>query len=233
MLKLNNVYFKINNKIILDGLNLHIKSNEIHSLLGVNGTGKSTLAYLLMGANGYKPQSGDIILYGKKINTLSITKRANLGITLQWQHPASFEGITVRDYLKLKNKSLKITDLKQSLNCVGLKPEIYLNRFVDSTLSGGERKRIELASLILLPQKLVILDEPDSGIDAISINIIIKVIQKFKENGKSVLLITHRKEIAEISDRISLVNKGKVIMTDIPSKVNTYFEKNFAQENNS
>ena len=233
MLQLNKVLFKINNKVILDNLDLDVKNNEIHSLLGVNGTGKSTLAYLLMGANGYKPQSGDILFEGKKINNLSITRRANLGITLQWQHPASFEGITVRDYLKLKNKSLKITDLKKALNCVGLKPEIYLNRFVDSTLSGGERKRIELASLILLPQKLVILDEPDSGIDAISINIIIKVIKRLKKNGKSVLLITHRKEIAEISDRISLVNKGKAIMTDIPSKVIAYFEKNFSQDNKS
>ncbi|RME66927.1 MAG: ATP-binding cassette domain-containing protein, partial [Nitrospirae bacterium] len=110
------------------------------------------------------------------------------------------------------------------LEMVGLQPELYLNRMVDKSLSGGERKRIELASILALRPRLAILDEPDSGIDMLSINDIIKVINLFKEQGSSVLLITHREEIARMADRASQLCGGRIVCSGEPEKVADYFK---------
>ena len=119
------------------------------------------------------------------IYDLKIHERAQLGITMAWQEPVRFEGINVRNYLALKSKE---TDPSMYLEMVGLHPELYLHRMVDKSLSGGERKRIELASILALHPKLALLDEPDSGIDMLSTQDIINVINVFKKNGSSVLL---------------------------------------------
>jgi Fe-S cluster assembly ATP-binding protein len=183
-----------------------MEASEVHALLGTNGTGKSTLACLIMGCGGRRPTSGNIVFDDKVINDLNIHERAQLGITMAWQEPARFEGISVRDYLTIKNKD---RDPSSCLEMVGLHPELYLHRMVDKSLSGGERKRIELASLLAMNPRLAILDEPDSGIDMLSTQDIINVIQAFKQAGSSVLLITHREEVALIADRASQVCKGR------------------------
>lgn len=144
LLEINNLGYKAGDKNILDGFSMTIESSEVHALLGTNGTGKSTLAYLIMGCDGYRPTSGEIIFDGKIINNLKIHERAKLGITMAWQEPVRFEGISVKDYLTLKNKDI---DPAHYLEMVGLHPELYLHRMVDKSLSGGERKRIELASV--------------------------------------------------------------------------------------
>jgi Fe-S cluster assembly ATP-binding protein len=140
---------------ILAGLSLNIEPSEVHALLGTNGTGKSTLAYLVMGCEGYHPSAGDIRFDGKVINSLAIHERARLGIAMAWQEPVRFEGITVRDYLCIRGNDV---DPAQSLDMVGLAPTLYLARMVDKSLSGGERKRIELASILTLKPRLAILD---------------------------------------------------------------------------
>lgn len=198
-----------------------IEAGKVHALLGTNGTGKSTLAYLVMGCEGYRPASGEILFEGKTINDLKIHERANLGITMSWQEPVRFEGISVEDYLILRNKS---ADPSFYLEMVGLQPGLYLHRAVDKSLSGGERKRIELASILALRPKLAILDEPDSGIDMLSIQDIIKVIQAFKQAGAAVLLITHREEIALIADRASEICGGRIVCTGNPEKVADYYK---------
>lgn len=209
------------NKPILSGLSLAIEPGEVHALLGTNGTGKSTLAYLIMGCEGYWPASGEIRFDRALINDLKIYERARLGITMAWQEPVRFEGISVMDYLSIRNRE---TDPGPFLNMVGLAPEHYLTRMVDRCLSGGERKRIELASVLALKPRLAILDEPDSGIDMLSIQDIINVINAFKKSGTAVLLITHREEISVITDRASQVCNGKIICSGAPEKVAEHYK---------
>lgn len=206
---------------ILAGLSLDISRAEVHALLGTNGTGKSTLAYLVMGCEGYRPSSGDIFLDSVKVNDLPIHERARIGITMAWQEPVRFEGITVKDYLTLRQTS---SDAARILELVGLSSDMYLSRMVDKCLSGGERKRIELASVLALNPRLAILDEPDSGIDMLSIQDVINVINAFRKNGTSVLLITHREEIARIADRASQLCHGKIICSGSPEKVAEHYK---------
>ena len=205
---------------ILAGLSLAIEPGEVHALLGTNGTGKSTLAYMVMGCEGYQPAAGSILLDGMRIDAFPIHERARIGITMAWQEPVRFEGITVRDYLTLKYRG---DDVAHYLELVGLTPDRYLGRMVDKSLSGGERKRIELASILALTPRLAILDEPDSGIDMLSIQDIINVIKAFRTKGGAVLLITHREEIAGIADRASQLCHGKVICTGEPVKVAKHY----------
>jgi Fe-S cluster assembly ATP-binding protein len=221
LLEIKELTFYAGDKNILDTFSMTIEASEVHALLGTNGTGKSTLAYLVMGCEGYRPSSGNLIFEGNVINDLGIHERAELGITMAWQEPVRFEGISVRDYLTLKQKD---EDPSLFLEMVGLSPDLYLNRMVDKCLSGGERKRVELASLLALHPKLAILDEPDSGIDMLSTQDIVNVISAFKKNGSSVLLITHREEIVLIADRASQLCNGKIVCTGHPEKVAEYFK---------
>jgi len=221
LIEIEGLTFHAGDKKILDDFSMTIESSEVHALLGTNGTGKSTLAYLVMGCEGYRPTSGEIVFEGKVINDLKIHERAKLGITMSWQEPVRFEGISVRDYLTLNNKDL---DPTHYIEMVGLHSELYLHRMVDKSLSGGERKRIELASILALHPKLAILDEPDSGIDMLSTQDIVNVINAFKEHGSSVLLITHREEIVIIADKASQICNGKVICSGNPAKVAEYYK---------
>jgi Fe-S cluster assembly ATP-binding protein len=221
VLDLKDLVFEAGNKRILERLSLAIDASEVHALLGTNGTGKSTLAYLILGCEGYRPLSGEILFEGQVINDLKIHERAALGITMAWQEPVRFEGITVRDYLTLKRPDV---DPALYLGMVGLHPELYLHRMVDKSLSGGERKRIELASILALKPKLAILDEPDSGIDMLSTQDIVNVINAFKGHGSSVLLITHREEIVVIADKASQICNGKVVCSGSPANVAEYYK---------
>lgn len=221
LLEIKDLVFNAGDKKILDGLSLSAERSEVHALLGTNGTGKSTLAYLIMGCEGYKPSSGEIIFDGKVVNGLKIHERAQIGITMAWQEPVRFEGISVKDYMTLKNKD---ADPSHYLEMAGLHPALYLQRMVDKSLSGGERKRIELASILALNPKLAVLDEPDSGIDMLSTQDIINVINAFKKNGSAVLLITHREEIAMIADKASQLCGGKIVCSGSPGKVAEYYK---------
>ncbi|MEO2065474.1 MAG: ABC transporter ATP-binding protein [Desulfurobacteriaceae bacterium] len=224
LLTVNNVKLTIENKPILKGVNLVVRKGEIHAILGPNGAGKSTLASLIMGINDLKePTEGEIIFKGKILNGLEIYERARLGLTLAWQDPARFEGITVEEYLKISGKNNPELDVVECLELVGLDCS-YLSRFVDETLSGGERKRVELASILAMRPELAILDEPDSGIDFVSMEDIANMIKTMKERGTTVLMITHREEIAEVADRATLMCDGKVVQTGSPKEVGEKFK---------
>ncbi|WP_423792230.1 ABC transporter ATP-binding protein [Methanocaldococcus indicus] len=216
-------------KEILKNVNLNVKENEIHAIVGPNGAGKSTLAYTLMGVSGYTPSGGEIIFKGEVINNFPIYERARKGLTLAWQEPARFEGIRVKTYLKLgmkeKNPDKANDKIIKALRLVNLDPDKYLNRYVDETLSGGERKRIELASIICMEPDLAILDEPDSGIDIVSFDEIKRVFDYLKENGTSLLVITHREELAEHADRASLLCNGEIIKTGNPKEVGKFYKE--------
>ncbi len=223
ILEVKNLHSKVGDKEILKGVNLSIEKGEIRSIIGVNGTGKTTLAAIIMGLEGYNPSNGGIFFEGKDITNISLTERAKRGITLAWQSPARFEGITVREYLSIGASK---NDVENFLKFVGLAPNLYLNRVVDEKLSGGERKRIELASVFSIRPKVVILDEPDSGIDMASIHAIINVIRKFKKMGTATLLITHNEEMAKIGDKVSLLCDGKVLKEGETEEVIKFFKQN-------
>ena len=226
LLELDDISYRTAEKVILAGLALTVAAGEVHALLGTNCTGKSSLAYLVMGCEGYAPNRGSIIFAGQRINNLKLHERARLGISLAWQEPVRFEGLTVRDYLLLREKD---GDAAAALRLVGLEPELYLRRMVDKALSGGERKRIELASLFTLQPRCAILDEPDSGIDMLSTADILNVIDAFKERGTAVLLITHREEIALQADRASQLCGGRVVCSGLPAQVATFYKERRCQ----
>lgn len=161
--------------------------------------------------------AGEIRFQDQLINTLPLHERARLGITMTWQEPARFEGLRVSDYLSL-GKEVD-SDPAECLRRVGLQPDLYLDRAVDKTLSGGERKRIELASVLALQPRLALLDEPASGIDMSSIQEIVDVILALKASGAAVLLITHRQEVAREADCASYLCGGRIVSTGEPDAV--------------
>jgi len=221
LLEIRQLCFQVDSRMILDELDLSVEDGEVHALLGTNGTGKSTLACLVMGCGGYRPVCGDILFDGRPLAPLSISERARLGIAMAWQEPARFEGLSVRDYLSLHGSPERAGE---ALTMVGLEPSPYLDRMVDRSLSGGERKRIELASLLTLDLRLAILDEPDSGIDMLSTRGIIDVISTFRDRRTAVLLITHREEIALIADRASQICGGRIVSSGPPQEVADRFQ---------
>jgi len=193
---------------ILHAVNLHVPKGVIYSILGPNGAGKSSLAYSIMGLDSYALSYGKIFFEGKDISQRRIWERARKGITLAWQEPSTFEGLSVEDYLTLSSASKSPEGIRNALKSVGMDPQKYIDRSLDSKLSGGERKRIELASVLLMNPKLAILDEPDSGIDMTSRDVIKQAIYTLKEKGSTVLLITHREDLAEMADRMALLCDG-------------------------
>jgi Fe-S cluster assembly ATP-binding protein len=224
VLEVKNLKLTLNGFPIIDDLSLQVKPGEIHAVLGVNGTGKTTLAYLIMGIS-YIPDEGEIIFDGKDITKYTISQRAKLGITLAWQEPARFEGLSIREFLDLGRNS-DWDEVQGCLMKVGLDPEQYLERAVDASLSGGERKRVELASVLAMKPKLAILDEPDSGIDIISLPHIMNGIVEMSKQGTSVLLITHGETAVEIAHRVSIMCAGKIINAGAPKEMCQWFKDN-------
>jgi Fe-S cluster assembly ATP-binding protein len=216
----------LNGKVVIDDLNLHVNKGEIYGILGENGTGKTTLGHIIMGTNSYKPTEGRIVFEGQDITGLSISQRAKRGISLAWQEPVRIEGLRVRDYLEISGNNGRAKQIQYYLEMVGLDPAQYLDRDVDNTLSGGERKRIELASLLAMHPRLAILDEPDSGIDIVSLPLILSSIVEMSTQGSSVLLITHNERVVDIAHRVSLLCAGKILMTGTPAETNQWFKDN-------
>ncbi|NWF73950.1 MAG: ATP-binding cassette domain-containing protein [Nitrospirae bacterium] len=220
LLDISHLTFEVDRHAILDRLDLAIQPGEIHALLGANGSGKTTLAYLLMGCEGYAPTAGNVQFDGTDLLSLKMHERARLGLTLAWQEPARFEGVTVREYLTLGKQDC---DPEPALRQVALAPDRYLHRRMDKALSGGERHRIELASVLSMKPRLAILDEPAAGIDMLSITHIIDIIRALKAAGGSVLLITHQEEVALIADRASQLCAGHIIFSGSPRETVDHF----------
>ena len=214
MLKVKNLTLQTEKgKKILNKVNLEIGENEIHCVLGKNGSGKTTLAQALMGINQNLIKDGQILFNGKNITNQKIHKRAKLGLTLAFQEPARFEGLLVGDFLEISGIKKNDKKFQKILSLLDLNDEI-LNRKLDDKLSGGERKRIELASVALMKPRLMILDEPDASLDIIIYNELYDLLLKLKkELNCSILLITHREEAGLISDKATLMDKGKTIIS--------------------
>lgn len=208
LLELRRVTCAQGGRTLLQDVDLALEAGEIHALLGANGAGKSSLAYLVMGCEGYVPSSGELLFQGRSLAGVPLHERARRGITLAWQEPARFEGLSIGLYVRLGGVRLPAAEC---LSRVGLRPEDYLDRHVDRTLSGGERKRVELASVLAMGPRVAMLDEPVSGIDMLSQDEIAAVIFSLKESGAAVLLITHDEVSARLADRATLLCGGRVL----------------------
>lgn len=215
MLELKNVSFKVNNDDggvheIIEDVSLTIDSGKFTVITGPNGGGKSTLARLIMGIE--KPTGGQILFHGREITAMSITERAKLGIGYAFQQPARFKGMTVRSLLSLASgRELPIDECCAYLTNVGLCSADYLNREVDASLSGGEVKRIEIATLMARNLKLAIYDEPEAGIDLWSFSMLVDSFKAISRNRhESVLIISHQERIMQLADDLIVLADGKI-----------------------
>ena len=215
MLELKNISFDVDsdgkNKEIIRDVSLEVPNGKLVVITGPNGGGKSTLARLIAGIE--KPTSGKIIFDGKDITNMSITDRAKLGIGFAFQQPVRFKGIQVFDLIKLaKGDDISVGAACEFLSAVGLCARDYIDREVNSSLSGGELKRIEIATVLAKASKLSVFDEPEAGIDLWSFNNLIEVFKGMRENIKegSILIISHQERILNISDEIIVIKNGQI-----------------------
>ena len=214
MLKLENVSFKVHAEggilEIIDNINLEIPDGRFTVITGPNGGGKSTLARLIMGIE--KPTSGKIYYNDIDITDMSVTERAKLGIGYAFQQPPRFKGLTVRRLLSLAAGSeLPEDECCGYLTSVGLCSKDYLNREMDNSLSGGEAKRIEIATLMARKLDLAIFDEPEAGIDLWSFSMLVESFKAMSSgNHNSVIVISHQERIMQLADEMVIVADGKV-----------------------
>ncbi len=210
MLELKDVCFTRDNKKILNNINLKIGTDKFIAITGPNGSGKSTLVKMIMGIE--KPDSGKIIFDGKDITNLEINERAKMGISFAFQQPVKFKGITVYDLLKIASKRyITKKEACEVLSQVGLCAKEYVDREVNGSLSGGELKRIEIATVVLRNSKLTIFDEPEAGIDLWSFNNLIEVFENMRELVQgTTLIISHQERILNIADEVILMKRGKI-----------------------
>ena len=209
MLKLENIYYSVGDVDIINGITIEIDERFV-AITGPNGSGKATLAKIIAGI--ITPTSGKIYLDGEDITDMSITDRANRGISFAFQQPVRFKGITVKDLISLASgKKLTITEACEYLSEVGLCARDYINREVNASLSGGELKRIEIAMINARGTKLSVFDEPEAGIDLWSFQNLIKVFEKMYERNKgSILIISHQERILDIADKILVLKGGRI-----------------------
>ncbi|MDO4530381.1 MAG: ATP-binding cassette domain-containing protein [Bacillota bacterium] len=210
MLELKNICFSAEGKQILNNVNLSIDDRKFIVITGPNGSGKSTLAKIIAGI--VTPDSGQILLDGQDITGMSITERARAGISFAFQQPVRFKGVTVKDLITLASgQELSTADACQYLASVGMCAKDYIDREVNSSLSGGELKRIEIATVMARKTKLTLFDEPEAGIDLWSFKNLIDVFEKMHEEIQgSIMIISHQERILDIADQVVLLSAGEV-----------------------
>ncbi|MBD3217804.1 MAG: ATP-binding cassette domain-containing protein [candidate division Zixibacteria bacterium] len=224
VLEVKGLSLNLDGKSILNRLNIDFWEGHVHAVVGPNGAGKSTLASTIMGLSGYRDFEGDIIFKGESIKELDVNERAKRRITLAWQEPARFEGLTIRDFIRSSAKDKSVDNIKNTLEEVGLDGDEYLMRAVDKTLSGGERKKVELASILAMEPEVAILDEPDSGIDIESIERIFEAVKVLKSKGTTVIMITHSLAVLNQAEHAFLMCNGTIVDKGVTDKIRNYFE---------
>ena len=211
MLKVKNLTYVADGRKILDDVSFELKSGSFLVITGPNGSGKSTMAQILMGIK--KRSAGQIIFNDQDITDLGVTERAKLGLAFAFQQPVRFKGIQPVKFKGLiVEELLEIAGDTKILPKVGLDPEKYLERELNSTLSGGELKRIEIATALARKAKLTIFDEPEAGIDLWSFEKLTDALSELKKQQKngSVIIISHQERILKIADQIMILEKGKI-----------------------
>lgn len=224
MLEIRNLSFAVNEddvkKEIIHDLNLTIEDGKFTVITGPNGSGKSTLARLIMGIE--KPISGSILLDGEDITALDITQRARKGISFAFQQPVRFKGIRVKDLLRLAaGKRISVSEACSYLSEVGLCARDYIDREINSSLSGGELKRIEIATLLARHTRLSLFDEPEAGIDLWSFQNLIRIFEKMRSEirDSSIVIISHQERILQIADEILVLAEGRISERGTPEAI--------------
>ena len=226
MLQLQNLKASVNDKSILNGLNLEIKSGEVHAIMGPNGSGKSTLANILSGKSGYDV-SGSLKYEGKNLQEIPIEERAQKGIFLAFQYPLEIPGVNTTNFLKTSLNSIRKAKGEKELDTLNLLKlikekaselnidEKFLSRQLNVGFSGGEKKKNEILQMKLLEPKLAILDETDSGLDIDALRIVANGVNSHKNKNNAFLIITHYQRLLDYikPDFIHVLSKGKIIRT--------------------
>ncbi len=223
MLELKHVSFEVEaekgTKEIIKDISLIIPDNKFVAITGPNGGGKSTLAKIIAGIE--KPTDGQILFDGEDITALDITERAKRGISYAFQQPVRFKGITVKDLIGLAaGKNISTASACSYLSEVGLCAKDYINREVNASLSGGELKRIEIATVLARKTKLTLFDEPEAGIDLWSFQNLIRVFENMHEEVHgSIVIISHQERILNIADEIVVIAEGKIRQTGAKDEI--------------
>ena len=226
MLQLQNLKASVNDKSILNGLNLEIKPGEVHAIMGPNGSGKSTLANILSGKSGYDV-SGSLKYEGKNLQEIPIEERAQKGIFLAFQYPLEIPGVNTTNFLKTSLNSIRKAKGEEELDTLNLLKlikekaselnidEKFLSRQLNVGFSGGEKKKNEILQMKLLEPKLAILDETDSGLDIDALRIVADGVNSHKNKKNAFLIITHYQRLLDYikPDFIHVLSKGKIIKT--------------------
>jgi len=223
ILEVRNLTLRLNGKRLLDNMSIDFWEGHIHAVIGRNGAGKSTLASAIMGLHGYTNHEGDVLLDGQSLKGMTVDERARRGLSLAWQEPARFEGLSVRTFIAAGAEDKTVDRVQGVLAAVGLEPDRYLYRNVDNTLSGGERKRIELASILAMNPRVVLMDEPDSGIDIEALDRIFDTLRRLKTAGTTVILITHSLAVLEQAEHAFLICCGRLLDKGSVERIGRYF----------
>ena len=215
MLELKNISFSAEsdgrNVEIIRDISLTVEDDKFIVITGPNGGGKSTLAKLIAGIE--KNTAGSFILDGEDITDKNITERAKMGIGFAFQQPVRFKGMTVVDLLRIAaGKNLSVSEACEYLSEVGLCAKDYIDREINASLSGGELKRIEIATVLARNVKLALFDEPEAGIDLWSFNNLIRIFEKMRSEckGRSIVVISHQERILNIADEIIVIADGRI-----------------------
>ena len=225
MLSIKNLHAKVEDKDILNGINLEVKAGEVHAIMGPNGSGKSTLASIIAGKEEYEITSGDIDLNGESIEDLSAEERAHKGIFLSFQYPVEIPGVSVTNFIKTAinetrkakgqdempaKEMLKLLKDKSSLLEIDRK---FLSRSINDGFSGGEKKRNEIFQMAMLEPSVAILDETDSGLDIDALRIVANGVNKLKSSENAVILITHYQRLLDyiVPDYVHVLYNGKIV----------------------
>ena len=209
MLVLRDVSYKVGNKTILKNISFEVSDADFLIITGPNGSGKSTLAEIIMGI--IKPTTGKILFDDIDITELDVTERAKLGISYAFQQPVNIKGLRARDLIEAAiGTPAGDNTLGKYLKTVGLNPDEYLDRELDNSLSGGEKKRIEIASVLARNADLTVFDEPEAGIDLWSFSDLLKVLKKQQANGKTQIVISHQERIINAGNKVIVLRNGEI-----------------------
>ena len=225
MLSIKNLHAKVDDKNILNGINLEVKAGEVHAIMGPNGSGKSTLASIIAGKDEYEITNGDIDLNGESIEDLSAEERAHKGIFLSFQYPVEIPGVSVTNFIKTainetrKAKGQEEMPAKEMLKLLKDKSNLleidrkFLSRSINDGFSGGEKKRNEIFQMAMLDPSVAILDETDSGLDIDALKIVANGVNKLKSSKNAVILITHYQRLLDyiVPDHVHVLYNGEIV----------------------
>ncbi len=225
MLKIKNLHVEVDNKLILNGLDLHMGTGQVHAIMGPNGAGKSTLGYVLAGRDGYQVTAGSIEFMGQDLLAMSVEQRAIAGVFLAFQYPVAIPGVNNSYFLRTAVNARRVARGEQPLDGMSFMRVLreqaklldmdakLLQRSVNEGFSGGEKKRNEILQMALLEPTLAVLDETDSGLDIDALRIVSEGVNRLRSTNRSMLVITHYQRLLEhiVPDVVHVLADGKIV----------------------